>query len=53
MTWDYKHDFEFLGNVVKIQHTFYVLVGGTLISEVSVNPFEFVLLLVGFSFKAR
>ena len=53
MPLDYKRDFEFLANVVKMQHTFYILVGGTLISEVSVNPFEFVLLLVGFSFKAR
>ena len=53
MTWDYKRNFEFLANVVKMQHTFYFLVGGTFYSEASVNPFEFVLSLVGFSFKAR
>ena len=29
MPWDYKRDFEFLANVVKVQHTFYFLIGGT------------------------
>ena len=53
MTWDYKRDFKFLANVFKMQHTLYFLVGGTFYSEASVNPFEFVLSLVGFSFKAR
>ena len=53
MTWDYKRDFVFLANVDKMQHTFYFLVGGTFYSEASVNPFEFVLSPVGFSFKAR
>ena len=52
MTWDYKRNFEFPANVVKRQHTFYFLVGGTSYSEASMNPFEFVLSLVGFSFKA-
>ena len=41
MTWDYKRNFEFLANVVKKQHTFYFLVGGTSYSEASMNPFEF------------
>ena len=40
MHWDYKRDFEFLANVVKMQHTFYFLVGGTSYSELSVNPFD-------------
>ena len=52
MPWDCKSDFNFLANVVKMQHTFYCLVGGTFYSEASVNPFEFVLSLVGFSFNA-
>ena len=39
MPWDYKRDFEFLANVVKMQHTFYFLVGGTSYNEHSVNPF--------------
>ena len=38
MPWDYKRDFEFLANVVKMQNTFHFLVGGTLYSEHSVNP---------------
>ena len=33
MPWDYKRDFMFVANVVKMQHTFYFLVGGTLNSE--------------------
>ena len=37
MTWDYKRDFEFLANVVKMQDTLYFLVGGTFYSEASVN----------------
>ena len=37
MPWDYKRDFEFLANVVKMQHTFYFLVGETSYSEHSVN----------------
>ena len=41
MPWDYKRDFEFLANVVKMQHTFYFLVGKTLYSEHSVNPLDF------------
>ena len=53
MAWDYKRNFKFLANVGKKQHTFYFLVGGTFFSEASMNPFEFVLLLVGFSFKAN
>ena len=53
MTWDYKRDFKFLANVGKKQHTFYFLVGGTSFSEASMNLFEFVLLLVAFSFKAN
>ena len=40
MPWDYKRDFEFLPNVVKIQHTFYFLVGRTLYSEHSMNPLD-------------
>ena len=52
MTWDYKRDFKFLANVGKKQHTFCFLVGGTSY-EASMNPFEFVLSLVGFSFKAN
>ena len=38
MPLDCKRDFEFLANVVKVQHTFYFLIGGTLYSEHSVNP---------------
>ena len=53
MTWDYKRDFKFLANVGKKQHTLYFLVGGTSLSEASMNPFEFVLSLVDFSFKAN
>ena len=53
MTWDYKRDFKFLANVGKKQRSFYFLVGGISFSEASMNPFEFVLSLVGFSFKAR
>ena len=41
MTWDYKRDFKFLANVVKMQVTFYYLFGGTSFSEVSMNPFDF------------
>ena len=41
MTWDYKRDFMFLANAVKMQHTFYILVGKTLYSEHSVNPLDF------------
>ena len=41
MPWDYKRDFEFLANVVKMQHTFYFLVGRKLYSEHSVNPLDF------------
>ena len=41
MPWDYKRDFEFLANVVKMQHTFYFLVGKALYSEHSVNPLDF------------
>ena len=52
MPWDYKRDFMFLANVVKMQHTFYFLVEGTSYNEASMNLFEFVLSLVGFSFKA-
>ena len=37
MPLDYKRDFMFLANVVKIQHTFYFLVGETSYSEHSVN----------------
>ena len=48
MPWDYKRDFEFLANVVKMHHTFYFLVGRILLSE----SVEFVLSLVGSSFKA-
>ena len=40
MPWDYKRDFMFLANVVKMQQTFYFLVGKTLYSEHSVNPFD-------------
>ena len=52
MTWDYKRNFEFLASVVKMQHTFYFLVGGTSHNEASMKTFEFVLSLVGFYFKA-
>ena len=45
MTWDHKRNFEFLANFVKMQHTFYFLVGGIPYSEASLNPFEFVLSL--------
>ena len=37
MPWDYKRDFMFVANVVKMQHTFYFLVGGTSFNEHSVN----------------
>ena len=40
MTWDYKRDFKFLANGVKMQHTFYFFVGRTLYSEHSVNPLD-------------
>ena len=40
MPWDYKRDFEFLANVVKMQHTFYFFVGKTLYNEHSVNPLD-------------
>ena len=53
MAWDYKRDFKFLANVGKKQYTFYFLVGGTSFSEASMNPFEFVLSLLGFSFKTN
>ena len=53
ITWDYKRDFKFLANVGKKQYTFYFLVGGTSFSEASMNPFEFVLSLLGFSFKTN
>ena len=51
MTWDYKRNFEFLADVVKMQHIFYFLVGGISYSKASINPFEFVLSLVFFSLK--
>ena len=41
MTWDYKRDFKFLANVVKMQGTFYYLVEEKSFSEASMNPFEF------------
>ena len=41
MSWDYKREFKFLANVVKMQRIFYYLVGGMSFSEASMNPFEF------------
>ena len=40
MSWDYKRDFMSLANVVKMQYTFYFLVGKMLYSEHSVNPLD-------------
>ena len=53
MPWDYKRDFEFLANVVKMHHTFYFLVGRTLYNEPFSESVGFLLSFVGSSFKAR
>ena len=41
MHWDYKNDLESLANFVKMQHSFYFLVGKMLYSEHSANPLDF------------